>query len=75
MAPKKKDNKGKKEAKTKKPRDLYKRYEIKGDTITRKNPFSPKSPGDFMAVHKGRTVCGKTGYTEFQSKKETQAEE
>ena len=56
--------------KKKRSRQLYKLYEIQGDSITRKNQFSPKSPGDFLARHKDRVVCGKTGYTEVNKKKE-----
>ncbi len=60
--------KGKKERKPKTPRKLWNLYTIEGDKIVRKNKFSPKSAGDFMANHKGRVVCGKTGYTEFSQK-------
>ncbi len=70
MAPKGKDKKPKEKA-AKKPRNLYKLYEVQGDKLVRKNPMSPKSPGDFMAVHKDRTVCGKSGYTEFKKKEES----
>ena len=61
----KKEEKGKKQQKGKKPTQLWKLYQVQGDKLVRKNPFSPKSPGDFMAKHKGRLVCGKTGYTEY----------
>ena len=72
MASKGKKGKDKKtkEKSPKKPRNLYKLYDIQGDTIKRKNPFSPKSPGDFLARHKDRVVCGKTGYTEVTKKEE-----
>ncbi|MBI2572728.1 30S ribosomal protein S27ae [Candidatus Woesearchaeota archaeon] len=52
----------------KKSRSLHKLYVIEGDKIKRTNPFSPKSPGDFLASHKDRLVCGKTGYTEMKRK-------
>ena len=58
-------DKKEKAASKKKPTQLWKLYEVQGDKLVRKNPFSPKSPGDFMARHKGRLVCGKTGYTEY----------
>jgi len=46
-------------------------YEVKGDKLVRKNKWSPKlGEGYFMASHKNRSTCGKTGYTEFQTKKE-----
>ncbi|MBC8495257.1 30S ribosomal protein S27ae [archaeon] len=54
----------KKEKKAKKPRQLWTRYEISGDKITRKNKFSPKSDGDFLAEHSNRRTCGKTCYME-----------
>ena len=42
-------------------------YEIKDWKLIRKNPTSPKEgPGIFMAVHKNRKTCGKSGYTEFK---------
>jgi len=59
---------GKKQKAPKKPSQLWKLYEVQGDKLIRKNRFSPKSPGDFMANHKDRTVCGKTGYTEYKKK-------
>lgn len=65
----KKDTKAKGPAKKKPGSKLWTLYEVQGDKLVRKNPFSPKSPGNFMAVHKDRTVCGATGYTEFKSSK------
>ena len=60
---------GAKGAAKKKPgSQLWKVYEIQGDKLVRKNKFSPKSQGDFMANHKDRLVCGKTGYTEYKKK-------
>ena len=52
----------------KKSRSLHKLYTIQGDKIVRNNQFSPKSPGDFLANHKDRLVCGKTGYAEMKRK-------
>jgi small subunit ribosomal protein S27Ae len=40
-------------------------YTVQGDKVVRKNPLSPKADGTFMAVHKDRKTCGKTGYTEY----------
>jgi len=55
----------------KKPRDLYKRYDIQGETITLKNRNCPKcGPGHFLGTHKDRVVCGKCSYMETKSKKE-----
>ncbi|MFH1174967.1 MAG: 30S ribosomal protein S27ae [archaeon] len=45
-------------------RQLWKLYEVKDGKLTRKGKFSPKSAGDFMAEHKDRRTCGKTGYME-----------
>jgi len=50
--------------KKKKTRQLWKNYEVRGDKLVRKNRFSPKSDGDFMAEHSDRRSCGKTGYME-----------
>lgn len=47
---------------------LWKLYEVQGEKLVRKNKFSPKSPGDFMANHADRLVCGKTKYTEYKKK-------
>ena len=67
-APAKKPAAAKGGAKKKPGSQLWKVYEVQGDKLVRKNKFSPKSPGDFMANHSDRTVCGKTGYTEFKKK-------
>lgn len=69
-----KDKKAAKAGKKKTPRKLYEKYEISGDKLVRKNSFSPKSPGDFMAEHKDRKTCGRTGYTEFKRKEEKKEE-
>ena len=47
---------------------VWKLYEVQGGKLVRKNRFSPKSQGDFMANHADRLVCGKTKYTEFKKK-------
>lgn len=58
---------GKKKSKAKKPYQMYKLYEVKGDKVVRKNQFSPKAgEGHFLANHKDRLTCGKTGYTEMK---------
>jgi ubiquitin-small subunit ribosomal protein S27Ae len=63
-----KDKKAERAKRVKKTRKVYTLYEVSGDTIKRKNKMSPKSPGDFLAKHKDRETCGKTGYTEFKGK-------
>ncbi|MBT4577024.1 30S ribosomal protein S27ae [Candidatus Woesearchaeota archaeon] len=56
----------KRQVKNKVPSQRWKLYEVKDGKIIRKNPTSPKEgPGIFMAVHKNRKTCGKSGYTEF----------
>ena len=55
-------------AKKKPGSQLWKLYEVQGDKLVRKNKFSPKSQGDFLANHANRSVCGKTKYTEFKKK-------
>ncbi len=69
MATPAKSKSGGKGGAAKKPgSQLWKLYEIQGDKLVRKNKFSPKSQGDFMANHSNRLVCGKTGYTEYKKK-------
>lgn len=55
----------------KKSVQIWKLYEIKDGKAIRKNPFSQKAgPGCFMANHKDRWTCGKTGYMEKKDKKQ-----
>ncbi len=62
----------KKKSKNKQPSQRWKQYEVKDGKLIRKNPTSPKEgPGIFMAVHKNRTTCGKSGYTEFKKEENT----
>ena len=68
MAPAKKGAPTKGGAKKKPGSQLWKLYEVQGEKLVRKNKFSPKSQGDFMANHRDRLVCGKTKYTEFKKK-------
>ena len=61
----------KKQTKNKRPSQRWKHYEVKDGKVIRKNPVSPKEgPGIFMAVHKDRVTCGKSGYSEFKKKEE-----
>ena len=62
------------EKKKKAPTQLWTLYEVNGTGLVRKRKFSPKSPGDFMAQHKNRTVCGKTGYVEYKKKERKESE-
>ena len=44
-------------------------YEVKGDSISRKNKSCPKcGQGFFLAKHNNRLVCGKCGYVEYSKK-------
>lgn len=55
----------KKQNKNKVPSKRWEKYEVVGDTLKRKQPFSPKEgAGIFLAVHKDRRTCGKSGYME-----------
>ncbi len=61
---------GKKQKKARKPMQVWKVYEAKGGSLTRKTGSCPKcGPGVFMAKHKDRKNCGKCGYTEMAAKK------
>jgi ubiquitin-small subunit ribosomal protein S27Ae len=61
----------KKKKADKKPMQIWKLYEVKDGKVIRKNPFSQKAgPGSFMANHKDRLTCGKTGYMEKKDKKD-----
>ena len=47
---------------------IWKKYEIKGDTVTRKNNFCPRcGGGTWLSKQKNRLYCGKCGYTSFSS--------
>lgn len=51
------------------PNNLYSLYEKDGEGVKSKGKFCPKcGKGFFMAQHKGRSTCGKCGYTEFSKK-------
>ena len=53
----------------KKTKGIWQLYEVKGNKVERKAPWSPKlGPGYFLAVHENRNTCGQTGYTEFKKK-------
>lgn len=69
MAGKKGGGNGKKAKGKKRVKKLWKRYKVSGDKAERSGRFCPKcGPGFFMAMHQGRTYCGKCKYTEFESK-------
>lgn len=58
----------KKSKKSKKPNQVWKLYEKKGEEISRKNKSCPKcGAGIFMASHKDRFTCGKCHYMEKKS--------
>jgi len=67
-APKAASEKGKKEGgPVKKGRqyNMYKIYEVQGNSVKRKNKTCPKC-SVFMTNHKNRWTCGKCGYTEMK---------
>lgn len=43
--------------------NMYKIYEVSGNSLKRKNKTCPKC-SVFMAAHKDRWTCGKCGYME-----------
>lgn len=60
----------KKQKKPRKPMQVWKVYESKGGSLSRKTVFCPKcGPGVFLGRHKDRVSCGKCGYTEMTAKK------
>lgn len=59
----------KKQKKNKTPTKVWELYDVQGDKVVRKNKVSPKAGNYvFMANHKDRWTCGKTGYTEMKKK-------
>ena len=44
--------------------NLYELYDVEDGELKRKNKFSPKAKGVFMAEHEDRRTCGKTSYME-----------
>ena len=60
----------KKQKKARKPMQIWKVYDAKAGTLSRKAGFCPKcGPGVFLGKHKDRVNCGKCGYTEMTGKK------
>ena len=55
-----------KQAEKKKVYNVYKTYEVSGDTLKRKTNSCPKcGEGYRLAQHKNRVSCGRCNYTEF----------
>lgn len=51
----------------------HKMFEIKGETVERKNRNCPKcGKGFFLAKHKDRLTCGKCKYSEITSSKKSE---
>jgi len=60
----------KKQKKARKPTQVWKVYDVKSGSLSRKTSACPKcGPGVFLAKHKDRVSCGKCGYTEMTVKK------
>ena len=56
----------KQEVKKGKVYNVYKTYEVSGNTLTRKTNSCPKcGEGYRLARHKNRSSCGRCNYTEF----------
>jgi ubiquitin-small subunit ribosomal protein S27Ae len=48
---------------------IYKYFEIDGDSLTRKKRDCPRcGKGVYMGQHSDRSTCGKCGFTEFSHK-------
>jgi small subunit ribosomal protein S27Ae len=49
---------------------LWKAYKVEGNSLVKLKKYSPKAgSGYFMAEHKDRRCCGKTGYMEKKTDK------
>ncbi|UCC91452.1 MAG: 30S ribosomal protein S27ae [Candidatus Aenigmatarchaeota archaeon] len=45
---------------------IWQKYEVKGETVSRKNNFCPRcGEGVWLSKQKNRLYCGKCGYTSF----------
>jgi ubiquitin-small subunit ribosomal protein S27Ae len=63
----KKEAKGKKQKKDKKPLEVWKRYTTAGGKAVSKNKNCPKCGADSaLANHKNRLYCGKCHYVEMR---------
>lgn len=74
---KKTNKKGKKQGKGRKHETakVWKKYEIKGDSVSRKNKFCPRcGEGVWLSKQENRLYCGKCGYTSFGPGKGTSSE-
>ena len=59
----------KKQKKPRKQMQVWKIYDSKTGTLSRKTTSCPKcGPGVFLAKHKDRKSCGRCGYTEMAKK-------
>jgi small subunit ribosomal protein S27Ae len=48
---------------------IWKYYEIREGSLTRKrNPCPRCGPGTFLSEHKDRLYCGRCGYTQIEKK-------
>ncbi len=52
--------------KNKIPSKKFERYNISGESLTRKNSCPKCGMGIFLAIHKDRKHCGKCAYTVFE---------
>ena len=69
MAEKKKRTREKKQRTGKKHLSLqvWKYYDVSGDSVTRKRKPCPRcGPGTMLSEHKNRLYCGRCGYTQIQ---------
>ncbi|MBU2640139.1 MAG: 30S ribosomal protein S27ae [Nanoarchaeota archaeon] len=58
----------KKKVNNKTPSQVWKKYKIEGNKVSR-SKYCPKcGPSSFLAEHKDRFVCGHCGYVEVKKK-------
>jgi len=64
----KKESKGKKKVKNKRPSERWKKYKNEGGKLVSDKTCPKCGPCMFLGKHKDRLNCGKCGYTEFIKK-------
>ncbi|MAG52595.1 MAG: 30S ribosomal protein S27ae [Nanoarchaeota archaeon] len=58
----------KKKVKNKKQSEIWKKYKVEGDKVTKSRYCQRCGPSSFLADHKDRYVCGKCGFVEVKKK-------
>ena len=60
----------KKKVKNKTPSQVWKKYKVEGDKLTRARYCQRCGPSSFLAEHSDRFVCGKCNFVEVKKKEE-----